>query len=222
MKIGFFGDSFCSCATSLGYPFSTYIKLLQDHYDAEIVNLGLGGTSIYDLLILQLMPFIESNTVPDICVFTWTEPHRLFHRKIRNITTRVSLSTDPDPIIQAAKQYYLNLQDGTLDVLRYKAMLLYIDIVVLSKLLPDTKIVHLWSFGNPHDSEYRYSTSFLPENLRYHYTWSTGIEVRPALVTIAIEGHGNTDELNNRPNHLITQEKNNRVFELVKNAIDLQ
>jgi hypothetical protein len=41
-------------------------------------------------------------------------------------------------------------------------------------------------------------------------------------MTIAVEGHGSTEELNDRPNHLITQEKNNRVFELVKNAIDSQ
>ena len=222
MKIGFFGDSFCSCITHPAYSFTTYIKLLQDHYYAELVNLGLGGSSIYDLLILQLMPFIESNTVPDICVFTWTEPHRVFHRQIRNITAAMSLSTDSDPIIQAAKQYYLNLDDGMLDVLRYKAMLLYIDTVVLPKLLPATKIVHLWSFGDPPDCKYRDPVSFLPENLRYHYTWSTGIEVRPALMAIAVEGHRSTEELNDRPNHLITQEKNNRVFELVKNAIDSQ
>ena len=101
-------------------------------------------------------------------------------------------------------------------------MLLYIDTVVLPKLLPDTKIVHLWSFGDPPDSEYRDPASFLPENLRYHYTWRTGVEVRPALMAIAIEGHRSTDELNGLPNHLITQEKNNRVFELIKTAIDSQ
>jgi len=222
MKIGFFGDSFCSCATPPAYSFATYIKLLQDHYDAEIVNLGIGGSSIYDLLILQLMPFIESNTVPDICVFTWTEPHRLFHRQIRNITAAMSVSTDPDPVIQAAKQYYLNLEDGMLDVLRYKAMLLYIDTVVLPKLLPSTKIVHLWSFGEPNNLEYRNPASFLAKNLKYYHTWHTGVEVRPALMTIAVEGHRSTDELNGLPNHLITEEKNNRVFELVKTAIDSQ
>jgi len=221
MKIGFFGDSFCSYLSLPGYSFSTYIKLLQDHYDAEIVNLGLGGSSIYDLLILQLMPFIESNTVPDICVFTWTEPHRLFHQQIRNITAAASTSTDPDPVIQAAKQYYLNLEDSELDELRYRATLHYVDNVILPTLPSTTKIVHLWSFGIPYNYEYRNPDSFAPNKVQYYHTWKNGVEVRPPMITLAVEGH-KIEDLNGRPNHLIGQEKNNRMFEIIKQAIDSQ
>jgi len=221
MKIGFFGDSFCSCATHPAYSFTTYIKLLQDHYHAEIVNLGQGGSSIYDLLILQLTPFIKSNTVPDVCVFTWTEPHRVFHREIRTITAATATSTDPDPVIQAAKHYYLNLEDSELDELKYRATLHYVDNVMLPALPSTTKIVHLWSFGLPYNYEYRNPDSFAPGKVQYYHTWKNGVEIRPPMMVLASEGH-KIEDLDDRPNHLIGQEKNNRMFEIIKQAIDSQ
>ena len=221
MKIGFFGDSFCSCSIHPAYSFTTYIKLLQDHYDAEIVNLGQGGASIYDLLILQLTPFIELGTVPDVCVFTWTEPHRVFHRQIRTITAAMATSTDPDPVIQAAKQYYLNLEDSEVDELRYRATLHYVDNVILPTFPSTTKIVHLWSFGLPHNYEYRNPDSFAPDKVQYYHTWKNGVEIRPPMMTLASEGH-KIEDLDDCPNHLIGQEKNNRMFEIIKQAIDSQ
>jgi hypothetical protein len=88
--IGFFGDSFCSEIRnhhSIWYNYDTYMKKLADHYDATVVNVGHGGCSIWDTLLLQLNPLIEKNEVPDICVFVWTIPGRLFNRKIRRLNS---------------------------------------------------------------------------------------------------------------------------------------
>ena len=86
MKIGFFGDSFCADKwNSINNDYNTYISMIEKHYDADIVHLGVGGSSVGDLILLQLTPFINQNIIPDVCVFCWTEPHRLFHRNIRKI-----------------------------------------------------------------------------------------------------------------------------------------
>ena len=51
MKIGFFGDSFCAKRYSYSLNYSTYISMLANHYNAKIVNLGVGGSSIGDLIL---------------------------------------------------------------------------------------------------------------------------------------------------------------------------
>lgn len=222
MKIGFFGDSFCSCVTHPAYSFTPYIKLLQDHYQAEIVNLGHGGSSIWDLILNQLTPFVNSNTIPDICVFVWTEPHRLFHKQIRHISSSAAVnSKESDPVWRAAKEYYMNLEDSDLDELRYRATLHYVDNVILPAFPSTTKIVHLWSFGLPQNYNYRDPASFSPESVQYYHTWKTGVEIRPPMITLAVEGL-KIEDLDDRPNHLIGQEKNDRMFEIIKHAIDSQ
>ena len=224
MKIGFFGDSFCADRRSGTYP-----QLLANHYDAEIVNLGLGGSSIWDVLLLQIDPFIKNNNIPDICVFVWSEPYRLFHRVLRNLNTGSTMSciSSDNPVLSTAANYYLHLHDTELDHYRYAAALHYFDTVVILTFPKNTKIVHLWSFGHVHEGHDE--NSFLPERLLYSHTWKNGLEIRPSLTSI-ITGQGilisTMNDWVSTANHIPFGEKfdpiNSLIFNLIKDAIDQQ
>ena len=101
MKIGFFGDSFCAVEKKEPNEYETYIHKLKKHYNAEIVNLGIPGSSIYDVILLQFKQFYAGNNVPDVCIFTWTHYSRLFNRTKRNIT--------PNNAVDAHKDYYKHI-----------------------------------------------------------------------------------------------------------------
>lgn len=240
MKIGFFGDSFCADIQSQS---GTYLQLLANHYDAEIVNLGTGGSSIWDVLLLQIDPFIKNNNIPDICVFVWTEPGRLFHRVLRHLNIGSAVSdnwrsplNDHEIIYKAAKDYYLHLHDPELDHYRYAAALHYFDTVVLPTFPKNTKIVHLWSFGHVH--QWYDKNSFLPEHdncchvqpeqLLYFHTWKNGFEIRPSLTSIIISCECTLKEMmgSAQANHIPFGKQfdpiNSLIFNRIKDAIDQQ
>lgn len=225
--IGFFGDSFCAESSnhhSMIHGYETYIKKLEKHYNATTVNLGQGGGSIWDTLLIQLDPFIKSNTIPDICVFIWTTNGRLFHRKIRRINSteafnpklRYMFRPDTWKIWDAAKMYYEYLIDWEKDQLEWEASLRYIDQVVLPKLPTTTKIVHLWTSGKPEGWTKEQIIS-----ATYPFKFQRGAEIRPNLTSISlydcelsILGH------DQRCNHLDGEFKNSIVFDWIKTAID--
>jgi hypothetical protein len=197
MKIGFFGDSFCQTISAPG--FTTYLTKLATYYNAEIVHTGVSGSSIGDVLINQLPGYITDNC-PDIFVFVWTDPPRLFNREIRNINPS-SISRHTGPEWQAANDYYKYLHDHQFCIIQYSALLEYIDNHVLSKISSTAKIIHLWSFVGYNDAD-------------YHYRWKNGVEIRPALIEVS----GRDAKF--VPNHLAGEEKNMLVFNWIKEAID--
>ncbi len=215
LRIGFFGDSFCAKNDiSEDNDYETYIKKIEKHYNADIVNLGVVGSSIYDTLLLQLSPYIEDNNVPDVCVFVWTNIGRLYNKKIRHINCYpadyvygLTKTLEDKNILDAARTYYRYLQDDDLDIFHARSAFHYIDDIILPKLAPKTKIIHLWSFGNLENGI-----------IEYLHNWKTGVEIRPALVTL-VSSNG---VLNNSfdPNHLSGECKNDIVFNWIKNAID--
>ena len=84
--IGFFGDSFCAEVSnqhSESNGYKTYIEKLISHYNADLVNLGVPGCSVWDTTLIQFKPF-EKNP-PDICIFSWTGGGGLFHRTQRDL-----------------------------------------------------------------------------------------------------------------------------------------
>jgi hypothetical protein len=209
MKIGFFGDSFCAwheppVLSKRTHP-ETYIKKIQKHYNADIVNLGINGSSIYDLMLLQIKPFIEKNEYPDVCVFVWTNYARLFHRSYRGMNAvSVQYKDDSDPIINAAKQYFIHLLDWESHRFQYEAALQYFDLNTLSKFPNTTKIIHCWAYKNI-------------------YEWKHGVVANPAqqLIELALQDRTEKDLANDIAlNHLDTEDKNNIVFETIKTAID--
>jgi hypothetical protein len=220
-SIGFFGDSFCANIDNPLNVFAkttTYTTLLSNYLNAKIVNLGVGGSSVADTIILQLNPFIKSNTVPDVCIFVWTNPGRLFHRTIRNFNHATAIeSTSTDPRWIAAKEYYTHLYDHELVELEYISLLEHVDNVILPKLPATTQIVHLWSFGRFKEFS---KDSLSAENLDYHHTWKNGVEIRPALASVSLQNNTLEKFINNNvPNHIDTQEKNDMIFTWIKDAL---
>ena len=207
MKIGFFGDSFCQTVDTRKFRFTSYLKKLADHYNADIVHTGVAGSSIGDVLLNQLPDYIN---VPDIFVFVWTDPPRLFNQNIRNINPG-SIEHHSGPIWQAARDYYKYLHDDRLSIIQYIALLEYIDNNVLPSILPTSKIIHLWSFKGFYDKD-------------YYYKWKSGVEIRPALWNVAttpVDGQPITIDLANAtPNHLKGDERNDLVFTWIREAID--
>lgn len=240
--VGFFGDSFCTKLNnphSIEHGYQTYIEQTRDYYNANIVNLGYGGSSVWDALLIQLNPLIASKSIPDVCVFVWTNSGRLFNRTARSIHASSGIAgyrpekekwfetaypgkTNPftKDLWEAAKQFYLYLYDQEKEELEHRAILEYIDNNVLSTFSSSTKIIHFWAFGNPKSWDF---DGFYPNSISYNYNWKHGVEIRPALNSLSIAGDAQNTfqypKIDDRPNHL-EGVKNTMVFQFIKNAID--
>lgn len=226
--IGFFGDSFAAEEWNLHTKwnkYETYIQKVSRHYDSKIVNLGQGGSSIWDALLIQLDPLIKNNSVPDICVFVWTNPGRLFHREVRRINHADSLTPKlhtynifKHKIWSAAKEYYLHLYDYEQAELAHLAIIHYIDNIILSSLPKTTKIIHLWSSANPKSWE---TQDFHPSKIEYPYKWKHGVEIRPALISLSLTDNDvSIFQVDRRANHLDGEVKNTMLSDWIKYAID--
>lgn len=220
--IGFFGDSFCSVVESENNPDrwkfedETYLKKIRDYFNLEVVNVGQVGSSIWDLLLLQLNPLIESKKVPDICIFVWTSTGRIFHRNYRDLNSGSVFSNDTnadEAVIEAAKQYFKHFYDPEKESIEYVSLLQYIDNNILPNL-ETKKIIHLWSFGNVKDWK-----KIKTQDITYPYTWKNGVEIRPSLITVSLKNYDTTMIEDRRPNHL-DGDKNDIVFNWIRDAID--
>ena len=228
MKIGFFGDSFVAELSNFDSwynNYDTYIKLLKDHYSAEIVNLGVGGSSYWDLIIKQFPKF--QNNLPDVCVFCWTDPSRLYDPEVRSLnaynTTKHSIKDlhlyklkNPQKW-SAAEKYFKYLYDYEKAQLEMISAFTYFDHEVLRPLQDKTKIIHLWSFGQA--KIWQDEKIYYPKNIDYVYQWKTGTEVRPSLKCFSSIGYDKADD-GPAANHLGSIENNYLVYDLIKNAID--
>lgn len=207
MTIGFFGDSFCgdiSNQHSIDNNYDTYLQKVANHFNAEITNTGIGGSSAWDLVLIQFAEQVKKG-LPDVCVFVWTEGDRVFNRTHRNLNV-MSVERGNTKIHNAAKEYYYHLYDEEKSKLEYVSLLHYFDTIILPQH-PHTKFIHLWGFGE-------YPTSDNPE-IHYAYTWKTGHEIRPSLITLSDE----ILSLDNRPNHLDGEFKNQLVADWIINRL---
>ena len=218
MRIGFFGDSFCADYKSLN-SYDTYIKKIADYTNSEVVNLGVSGSSVSDIILLQLKPYKQTNQYPDICVFVWTEPNRLFNREFRNLNSATVVAPEiKSDIHKAADSYYKYLHDIELAELQYVALLQYIDTNILSSIPDSTKIIHLWSFG-------KWAKDFSKESLSYSkidywHRWQNGVEIRPSLMSIQLLDSKSLFSDSYAPNHIDNEFKNNLIFNAIKSALD--
>lgn len=202
MRIGFYGDSFCSnLYSNAGYE--TYIKKTVDYYNADLVNLGVGGSSVWDVLLLQFPQNFDD--VPDVCIFTWTSPDRLFHRTVRKITHQFYKSDNTDNELKnAVKQYFLHLYDQEKSVMETISAMHFFDNKVLSKV--NSKIVHLWSFGNSYGEA-------AMESAEIGYEFTNGVDTKLNLSNLA--------SLDVKyPNHIHGDENNQLIFEKIKDSIN--
>lgn len=240
--IGFFGDSFAEHINnehSIKNNYKTYIELVRDHYGAEIKNIGMGGSSIWDLYLTQLKPLIDSNTVPDVCVFVWTIPQRLFHRTCRSIHLSAALAGHnpkkekwfaenypnipnwfAKDIWDAAQQYFIHFYDEEKAELEYVSFLQYLDNNVFPELSKHTKIIHFWSFAKPNNWEL---SGFHPNEIVYQHRWKHGVEVRPALISLSVCDDGRTfffPMIDDRANHIDGDLRNGMLADWIVDAVE--
>lgn len=214
--IGFFGDSFCSKSDS-----GTYIDIITKELDLEIVHLGVAGSSADDLILEQ---FHSGNwgqdSVPDICVFCWTDLHRLYNKQVRNINggslsniDKENLPREKFEILQAAQNYYKNLYDHDWHKLRHNSMIYYFNYHLLTKH-SDKKFINLWSFP-PELKSFTDNNKkdFATDNEVYAFRFANGVEIRPSLISLSTTDQDCPPTLlgDLRPNHL-GSEKSNRIL----------
>ena len=87
---------------------------------------------------------IKTKRVPDISIFCWTEPYRLYHPDLV-----LSAGVEPVPgqdtnVYKALDQYWMHLQNYDKDELAYEYALKYYDRHILSSV--KSQIVQMWSF----------------------------------------------------------------------------
>lgn len=228
MKIGFFGDSFVheiSNPHSWYYKYDTFLKRIKDHYNADIVNLGVGGSSYWDVMLKQFRPY--ENNLPDVCVFCWTDFSRVYHPTVRNIG---SWTLAPHKwkdthyshllnykTIRAGKEYFTHLYDHEKAKQESVASFYYYDREVLAPIQHKTKIIHLWSFGLP--TVWEQDNPYYPDNINYLHRWQTGTEVRPSLKCFSLIGRATLDD-GMAANHLGSTLNNKLIADIVIEAID--
>jgi len=82
-KIAFVGDSFCAQSVRLGtnHPCegNSYLDIVADELDADIICTGLGGSALY-YAYKQIKTVIEKSDYIVICV---TNPNRLYNKNIQ-------------------------------------------------------------------------------------------------------------------------------------------
>ena len=137
--IGFFGDSFCAS----NQP-ESWCNILQQKLGAERIRwFGNPGRSIWSVFF-QYNKLIEQNQVPDISLFCWTEPYRLYHpTHILSANTQPVDGVDPK-IYKALDEYWVHLHNYDKDEMAYEYALKHYDKNILSKVKGD--IVQMWSF----------------------------------------------------------------------------
>ena len=137
--IGFFGDSFCA-----GDQPESWCNILQEKLGCDrIRHFGEPGRSIWSVFF-KFNGLIQKKQVPDISVFCWTEPYRLYHpRLILSANTEPLEGVDP-AVYRALDQYWKHLHSYDKDELAYEYALRYYDQSVLSMV--KSKIVQTWSF----------------------------------------------------------------------------
>ena len=207
MRIGFFGDSFCENNREgflgLTRTIDSYIDLTIDHYNAKLTNVGIGGSSHWDLILNQFMPVKE---LPDVCIFLWTDHTRLYHKKVRQLRLNSALDYSKSfkigpsygyglnsNVWKAAEQYYKHLYDDKKSQIEYTGSLMYFNNLIKDI---DRKFIHLWSFAPPTD-----------------FNWSTGMEIRSGL-------EETFDTMDIAPNHLPSQLDNFKIFKTIQYCID--
>jgi hypothetical protein len=203
MKIGFFGDSFCEEMNNphnLYHGYDTYLTTIKKHYNAEIVHLGHGGSSYWDSILKQF-PRVD---IPDVCIFTWTDYHRIYHPVVRNLTygSVVDLKIKDFRLsnifnyntVEAAKRYFKFLHDDTKSKEEMISALYRFDREVLAKLT-NTHVIHAWCFDNI-------------------YEWQNG-SVLPIILNDLAEGSSSF-----APNHLGSDKQNFQLANMLIEIID--
>lgn len=198
MKIVGFGDSFITyCNSWYGYT-----NLIANRFDAEFISFGLEGSGAWDAYF-QLENYLKNNPAPDVILFAWSTSGRLYHHKVRNLChNSVMLNTyessDPEvlSVVQAAKAYYENLYSANKSNAEHTCLYYWIDKELVPKY-PNTKFIHMWGFPK------NYCDWGDTNQMEYLHTFTTAVEIRPALIHLSYLDEWPDDLANeSRGNHL--------------------
>ena len=137
--IGFFGDSFCAANRD-----DSWCNILAKKLGIDRPRwFGKSGSSIWSVFF-QYNRLIAENNVPDISIFCWTEPYRLYHKEYA-LTLNVEHDPKADPnMYKALDNYWIHLQNQYKDEMSYEYALKYYDRHILSEV--KSQIVQTWSF----------------------------------------------------------------------------
>ena len=137
--IGFFGDSFCAS----NQP-ESWCNILQEKLGANRIRwFGEPGRSIWSAMF-KFNRLIQQDKVPDISIFCWTEPYRLYHPNlILSANTQPLEGVDPK-VYETLDDYWKYLHNYDKDEMAYEYALKYYDQNVLAKV--KSEIVQMWSF----------------------------------------------------------------------------
>ena len=127
--IGFFGDSFCAANRD-----DSWCNILAKKLGIDRPRwFGKSGSSIWSVFF-QYNRLIAENNVPDISIFCWTEPYRLYHKEYA-LTLNVEHDPKADPnMYKALDNYWIHLQNQYKDEMSYEYALKYYDRHILSEV----------------------------------------------------------------------------------------
>lgn len=191
MKIGFYGASLCTSYDnkhSIREGYKSYIQLVQEYYNAEIIHYGRISTGYWDLILIQYKELLENK--PDVAVFIWPGLGFLFNRQTREIGP-YSANEDsafkkryPD-MWPSVNLYYQNLYDREKEIVERLSAFKYFD-ELLSKELTDCKIIHLWEGDIEAILKVDPSDASTVGNFVAPYHWKTGSQIDAALLEFSI------------------------------------
>ena len=137
--IGFFGDSFCAS----NQP-ESWCNILQQRLGCDrIRHFGEPGRSIWSVFF-KFNELIRNNRVPDIAIFCWTEPYRLYHPELVLSANTEPLEGVDVNVYKTLDNYWRYLHSYDKDEMAYEYALRHYDQNILSQLR--SEIVQMWSF----------------------------------------------------------------------------
>jgi hypothetical protein len=137
--IGFFGDSFCAS----NQP-ESWCNILQQRLGCDrIQHFGEPGRSIWSVFF-KFNELIQKNRVPDIAIFCWTEPYRLYHPElVLSANTEPLAGVDP-AVYKTLDNFWKHLHSYDKDEMAYEYALRHYDQNILSQV--QSQIIQTWSF----------------------------------------------------------------------------
>ena len=180
-KIAFFGDSFVG-----GYE--GWIEVFCKQHNFECVHVGkYGADQIYPFVQWQKLNDTYEGKI-DVCVYSHTDAHRLFHEDLSVNINHNTLYGNKDKLdnwlnsglvthqyINAAKDYFKYLQHPLETKMRNLLIPIGIDKFINDNNRVFDKIVHLWSFAQ--NREYVYKNITWKANTTWYFDIVSGMNI---------------------------------------------
>lgn len=169
------GDSF-TCPNT-----DTWLHMLQQRYKWSVINKSVGGSGCK----YAWYTFIKNVKDFDVCIFSWSESTRMFHKHLPWLNSSEAKLEHQKPgnaytpTYKAANLYYQYLMDMEFDDYLAKAMLFWLD-AELGNSYSDKMFFHFHSF--PAGDAYVNTESGISDLM---HIFKTGITVAPSLYKLS-------------------------------------